>query len=51
MFLSLDILFELWIEHVTFELLHVFLDSPLRYSTGKSQTLQLIVVPVFGAVD
>ena len=47
MFLPLDILFEYWIEHVTFGLLLSSLAYLLGYSTGKSQVLQLIVLAVF----
>ena len=47
MFLPLDILFEYWIEHVTFILLYVM----FIFSTGEFQALQLNILVVFGAVD
>ena len=51
MFLPLDILFEYWIEHVSFGLLYVMFTFLLEYSTGEFQALQLIVLVAFGAVD
>ena len=48
MFLSQDILFQNWIEHVTFM---PCLDSLVGYSTGEFHALQLIVLVVPGAVD
>ena len=47
MFLSIGILIEYRIEHVTFGLLYAM----FRYSTGEFQALQLIVLAVFGVVD
>ena len=51
MFLPLDILFEYWMEHVTFGIFVSCLDSLLAYSTGELQALQLIVLVVCVAVD
>ena len=51
MFLPLDLVFEYWIEHVTFELLDVCLDFLLWYSSGDVWDLELIVLVVYGAVD
>ena len=51
MFLPLDILFEYWIDHITFGLFIPGLDSPLGYSTGVFRALQLIVLARFDAVD
>ena len=48
---GMDFIFEYWIEHVTFGLLYVMLDSPLGYYRGEFQALQLIVLAVFGAMD
>ena len=50
MFLPQDLLFDYWIEHVTFRLVSC-LDSLLEYSTGELQALQLIALMVFGAMD
>ena len=47
MFLPLDLLLECWIEHVTIGPQYV----KLVYSTGEFQTLQLIVLEAFGALD
>ena len=41
MFLPLDLVFEYWIEHVTFELLDVCLDFLLWYSSGDVWDLEL----------
>ena len=50
LFLPLVIPFEYWIERVSFELLMSCLYSPLIYSAGEFQAVQLIVIAVFGAV-
>ena len=49
MFLSLDILFEYWIQQFTFGFR--CLDSMLGYPTGEFQALQLIVHVLFGDVE
>ena len=51
MFPPLCIPFEYWIEHETFGLLYVTLDSLVGNSTEEFEALQLIVLSVFGAVD
>ena len=51
MLLPLDLLFEYWIEHATFGLHDAMFWFSTKVFHREFQTLQLIAIAVFGAVD
>ena len=51
MFLSLDLLWEYWIQHGATDPFMSHLATQLGYSAGEFQALQLIVLAAFGVVD